>query len=250
MAVQINKIVIGSLCILLAIFIFANISFSRKVEKYKLLYNNQVALNDTLKKESESVYQKLAMEYENDKKIMNQLKQTNRDLYKSIKKNKEEISSLTSLVIKWKNMYIEATAQETTYVDSGGNQVIKVSFDQKCGPVRVFGSTVTPPPKVDIRLSMEPIGLKVVITQIPGNQWNSRLEISDNYKDYLVADRVDVDVNPIEQNSDSYVLGFGYGYPYGLKANIGYKWKNHIGLIAFGKGMAGADYMYLFRKRK
>jgi hypothetical protein len=221
--------------------------YNKNVEHGRQLHN-LIAQADSLKEESDGVYQRLAIEITSNKDLREQLKVLGDDLYKVIKAKDEEINSLSRLVLKWQTMYLQILAVDSTSQDNAGNTVTHIIFkDYKYGPITISGMASTPPPVVEMKLSMQPMGISVVITQLSDLSWNSRVVVSDNYKDFIELESLDVSVKPLEKASNAIAIGLGFGYPYGLKGNVGYKFKSHLGAITLGKGMAGVDYYYLFK---
>ena len=220
-----------------------------KINDYQTRLNNQISLNDTLKQEAESVYQKLAIEKASSAEVIENLKNSNKALYSVIKKKDEKIISLASTSIKWKNLYLQIVATDSSIIDSLGNIIRIVKFNRDYGFLKISGRTYTPPPTAKLDLQFQPITFDIIVTQRKDGLWNSRVSFSEEYAKYLVVDDINVDVVPLLTDYNAYLLGIGFGYPYGIRGNFGYKYKRHLIIGSLGKEAVGIDYNFLFKRK-
>jgi hypothetical protein len=147
-----------------------------------------------------------------------------------LKKNKDEILYLNSIIVKLKSQTSTGSAVQTTVASTTQtSDRIKIEFSKDFGYARVDGFTLSNPPEYNLSLSQgsEPLKLTLVIAQQKDKSWKSIVSSSDSN---VAVDIGITSVNPIMLDTKWYEnlklnfdMGFGDGalIGAGASANIG-----------------------------
>lgn len=95
------------------------------------------------------------------------------ELGKEIKKNKEQILTLNSAVVKWKKAYEGLASANQTDVPEGDKVRKKVNFNKDFGYIGVSGHTLTDPAEAYVKVEqLRPLKITMAVTQAKDRTWN------------------------------------------------------------------------------
>ena len=238
---KINKdnILYGLIIILILLLIGG--SWYMKNEQKKLYEEvqkgNQIIVEmDKTTKESEGQYTKLVNYFNTDKELNKQLKDQNKELYKLIEKQREQLLMINNTVISLKGQLAEgfgSVNQSDTnkidlklrYPNEGDNFI---SWDGYVNRNNAFYSG---------EWKFGKLPLQVILTETERGMWRSRLIGPD----WLVVDSMEVNSLPLpvieKQSNFGLILGGGYINSFnpngsnGISVGAGLKFKNHSLII-------------------
>lgn len=247
-------IVVG---LLLTISIYINIKQQLHIREK----DNQIYVTDSLRKIDSTKYCNIAIEYQNSKQANNDLKRQNEGLLEEIQKGKEQITTLTNLVLKIKNQ--QFTHYDTVTVFKVKDSIIQVpigddivKFDEKNDIMRVYGETSLYPKK-GYKMNFEgiPFSVDLVLTEDENGVFKSYLDTKT--KD---LEAVKINTRVLRYNDVSFWKDFSsivglnlttkntfidFGLLYkkvGLKVIGGYDYQNYT--IEKGNLYYGAGFVY------
>ena len=122
------------LIILLVIILFLGWkinSINESNEDVQDALKKSIIMNDSLTKEADGRYAKLVNYYNTEKDLKNELKKSNEDLYKVIKKEDEKILNLTSAVITLQGIVNEGFVNLDSIDTNKVHLAIKYPNDKK-----------------------------------------------------------------------------------------------------------------------
>ena len=214
--------------VLIGEYFYYQIELKEREAEIEELYN-KVALSDSLKRVSENGYERLAVKYKESQRLLDELKGRNSTLTEAIEKKNAKIRFLSQIKLRPDTVFVEKPAVEETTI--GGKT--KVSFSEKLGRIKVWGYTETPPPRVKLNVSEDPIELTLVLTQDKIGRW--RTYVDSPIKLSKLETKI-VPYKPSWRERLRFKLGFGVysEKPIGL-AGVGFG-ANEIFLISSGQG--------------
>lgn len=215
--------------------------------------------NDSLRKEKDGQYAKLVNYYSSERDLKNELKESNKELYQTIKKQNERILSLTNAVITLQGQVSEGFGHVDPLDTNKINLALK--YPNEGTPfINWIGS-------VDKRSSyykgdwtFGKLPLQIVLTEEKRGLWKSRLIGPE----WLVVDSMSVNSLPAEQYTENkerklqFMIGGGYYKslsPTGADAiSVGggiNLFSNHNILLNVNTNKEiGVNYYYRFQKYK
>lgn len=168
--------------------------------------------SDLLVKESEGRYAKLVDYYNTEKDLRNQLKRSNEDLYRIIKKQDERLLSITSSVVSLQNKLDEGFGK---FNSADSNQIdIKLTYPTQIDPFITWNGYVdktTAKYKGNWQFGKLPI--QIVVTEESRGLWKHRIIGPD----WFIVDSLTVNsIPPIKYTPDAprkiqFLAGGGYG---------------------------------------
>jgi hypothetical protein len=257
-----DRIVYGSILILILLLIFSNCRYNKMQEKLydEITKGNQAIVEmDRIQKEREGQYAKLVNNFLTEKDLSSELKEQNKELHKQIKKNGERLLMMNNSIITLKGQIDEGFGRfnpdDSTVIDLD----LKYPNDNDWF-VNWYGSidTKTAFYKGDWKFGKLP--LQVILTETERGLWNSRLIGPD----WLLVDSIEVKalkpediVKPREKRNIGFMLGGGYIRDFnpngkdGISLGVGTYYKNHS-LILNGttNSTVGLSYYYRFNSYK
>jgi len=157
--------------VLIGEYFYYQIELKEREAEIEELYN-KAALSDSLKRVSENGYERLAVKYKESQRLLDELKGRNSTLVEAIEKKNAKIRFLSQIKLRPDTVFVEKPAVEETTI--GGKT--KVSFSEKLGRIKVWGYTETPPPRVKLNVSEDPIELTLVLTQDKIGRWRTYVD--------------------------------------------------------------------------
>ena len=199
------KIIVSLLTGLSLFFgVYATIK-QKEEEQKKINALNQLAMLDSVHRETDSAYSRLSQQKDN---LIDILQSKNRDLAEVINKRDENILALSETVVRMRSAHIVIQSQNGGDVSQGteGDRV-RVDFNQTQDPMRVSGFTLTNPAEATIDVAfIRPLRLRTTITQNEDGAWRTYFE-SDWPN--LEIDNIDtvVNPNPVNYHNTGFVIG-------------------------------------------
>lgn len=232
---------------------------NKKIDDVAEELKRSIIENDSLKKEENGRYAKLVDYYKTDKDLKTELKESNSDLYKVIKKQNERILSLTSAVITLQGQVSEGVGQinpnDTNKIDlslkypNDNNPFINWvgNVDKKTAYYKgewVFGK----------------LPLQIVLTEEKRGIWKSRLVGPE----WLIVDSMSINSLPPEKYTATtprklqFLVGGGYNKslvvngPRSLSVGLGLNLfdKHNIIVNTNTNKEIGINYYYKFQSFK
>lgn len=223
--------------------------------------NKMIVEMDKTQKEKDGQYVKLVNFFKTENELKKELKESNKELFKLIKKQDEKLLMLNNTYISLKEGINNGSI---TVVDTNTNgevtrfdMSIKYPNDEK--PFIKWDGSISPITKTyNGKWSFGQLPLQVVLTETERGLWNSRLIGPD----WLIVDSIKVNsLPPKEFNNSSkknnwgfylgggYVKSFNSTNPDGISVGVGLRFKNH-NLIINGttNQTVGFNYYYQFNK--
>jgi len=216
------KILTGFVTLCLIASLTAIVYSNYKLKQLEREHYNLIAKNDSLIIMKHNIASRLSMVDEDNKKLLND----NQDLYNLIKKQREEIKTLSLIKIKYEQLIMAGAGIDTVYIDSTGVTKYKVTFSDSKDGVKIWGYTVTPPPYYELNVDREPLTAVIAIVQDKKKNWRSYIQTSTGKVDSLVTNVVPYrekwyqKIKPIVSasaynNGGKYDFGIGLGVSYG-----------------------------------
>jgi len=218
-----------------------------------------IIMNDSLTKEADGRYVKLVNYYNTEKDLKEQLKKSNEDLYKIIKKNDEKLLSLTSAVITLQGSMSEGFGKfnpnDTNKID------LKLKYpNDKESFINWDGTVDKKSAFYKGEWSFGKLPLEIVLTEEKRGLWKSRLVGPD----WLKVDSMTINSLPASDYSDNDVKTlqflFGAGYIKALSkttnnaisvgGGVSIKGKHYLLLQATTNKELGINYYYNFQNFK
>lgn len=142
---------------------------------------NAVASRDKTIETQQGVYHKLTLEMTDLRGTLDSKDEEIKRLNDELKKNKEQLLTATSLVVKWKKAYEAAVAGNQTEVPGENGTVRKkVEFAKDFGYIGVNGWTLTDPAEAWIKVEqLRPLKLSMTISQDKDGAWHTRTTSSE-----------------------------------------------------------------------
>jgi len=232
-----DKVVKITLLVFVALLLSAVIIVGvvKKVNDDKVIeLQNQIASKDTTIETQKGLYEKLSLQSDDLKDLLDKSDAQNKTLIKALEANREELLTANSLVIKWKHAYEAEVAGHQTEippVNPGGVARKKVEFDKDFGYLVVHGYTLTDPPQAYINVSQgRPLKLTIAVSQDKNGVWRSRTTSSEENMQVEIAL---ASVNPFMLESRWYenigvgadLAGGQAGTGFGILAGVGASYK-------------------------
>lgn len=219
--------------------------------------NIEIVKNSKLIKEKDGQYSKFVNNFNEQKDLLKQLKEENRDLYKTIKKNDEKLLMINNSIISLQGKMIEGFGK---FNPNDSNLIdLKIKYpDDKDWFISWDGSIhkKTAHYKGDWKFGSLP--LQIVLTETEKGIWNSRLIGPE----WLKVEKMEINaikpediVSPYvpEQRNIGFMFGGGYVKSFatninnGLSVGAGLFFKNHSFIInGTSTNTIGFNYYYRF----
>lgn len=248
-----DKVLYG-LIIALILLLIGSTMYNRNQQNKlykKIEENNQTIINmDKTTKEKDGQYAKLVDYFTTEKQLNQQLREENKDLYKTIKKQDEKLLMINNTIISMKTKIEEGfgsiSKTDTNIID------LKLEYPSKDSSFISWSGYVnrkTAYYKGDWSFGKLP--LKIIMTETDKGLWKSRMVGPE----WLVVDSVQVNSLPLNkiEPKNKYGLMLGGGYINSLDPNIlnafsiggGIKLKNHNFIINLSTNQTiGFNYYY------
>ena len=177
---------IGLIVLLVALVIFGAVRKSQ-YESQVIQLQNAVAARDQTIETQKGVYQKLAIQSDNLKGLLDQKDEQLKLLEKQLKKSGDDLLTANTLIVKLKKDLASAGNGTTIPVDPVKPGFVGVGFDTKqdLSPFRVTGSTLADcdrkePSTFNVKLSQEkPLRLSVIVSQSNDGTWKTSTTSSE-----------------------------------------------------------------------
>lgn len=190
----------------------------------------------------DGLYSRLAVEHDDLKSLLSSKDSDITKLKDELKKSKDDILSVSSLVVKWKSAYQSiANAKQTELPSSGptsGPSRLRVDFDKDFGPFIVSGYTLTDPAYAWLMIKQgKPLRLTLALTQQKDKSWRTLVSSSD---ENVTVDVAISAVNPLvlqpkwyeKISFDATVAGGSTQSGFGALLGLGVSYK--LGPVSFG----------------
>lgn len=151
---------------------------------------NEIAAKAETIEIQQGLYSKLSLESKNLIDLLSSKDDEVVKLRDELKKSKDDILSVTSLVLKWKSAYQSvANATQTEIPASGPAGIrLRVDFDKDFGPFVVKGYSLTNPAYAWLEVTQgRPLRLSLAITQQKDRSWRTIVASSEENMDVDVA---------------------------------------------------------------
>ncbi len=217
-----------------------------------------IIINDSLTKEADGRYVKLVNYYNTEKDLKNELKKSNEDLYKVIKKEGEKILSLTSAVITLQGIVNEGFVNLDSIDTNKVHLAIKYPDDKKPF-IKWDGSIDKLSNYYKGEWSFGELPLQIVLTEEKRGLWKSRLVGPE----WLKVDSMSINSLPPQDYDDNtlkklqFFVGGGYikslsEGPNGviIGGGLSYNGKHNLLLQATTNKELGLSYYYNFQTKK
>jgi hypothetical protein len=218
-----------------------------------------IIAGDSLQKEKDGQYAKLVDYYKSEKDLKNELKESNKELYQTVKKNNERILSLTSAVITLQGQVSEGFGHVDPVDTNKINLALKYPSDGESF-INWIGSVDKRSAFYKGDWTFGKLPLQIVLTEEKRGLWKSRLIGPE----WLVVDSMSINSLPAEQYTENkerklqFMIGGGYNRslsPSGA-SSIGIGggvnlFSNHNILVNINTNKeVGVHYYYRFQKYK
>jgi len=218
-----------------------------------------IIMNDSLNKEADGRYAKLVNHYNTEKDLKKELKKSNEDLYKIIKKEGEKILSLTSAVITLQGIVNEGFVSLDS-VDTNKVHLAIKDPDDKKPFIKWDGSIDKLSNYYKGEWSFGELPLQIVLTEEKRGLWKSRLVGPE----WLKVDSMTINSLPPKDYPDEKVKTlqflFGAGYIKALSnttsnaisvgGGISLKGRHYLLIQATTNKELGLNYYYNFQNFK
>lgn len=255
-----DKILFGTIIVLILLLILGNCKNSRITNE---LYSERTKANkaiveaDVLKKEKDGQYAKLVNNFNDQKDMINILKDQNKDLYKELKTNNEKLlmvnNSVISLASKMDEGFGSINKRDTNLID------LKLRYPNSDDWfIDWSGNINRKTAKYEGKWTFGELPLDIILTETDRGIWNSRIVGPD----WLIVNKMEVNALKPEEISQpnipqprkfGVILGGGYNrsfdtnIPSNISIGFGGYVKNHS-LILNGttNKSLGLSYYYRF----
>jgi hypothetical protein len=223
--------------------------------------NKSIVEMDKTTKEKDGQYAKLVYYFDSQKDLMNQLKESNDDLAKTVKKQDERILMLTNTVISMESKMSSGDLAQNEEDSTIFDMSLKYPNSEESF-INWDGSIFTKTKTYQGEWTFGSLPLQVVLTETDRGLWKSRLIGPD----WLLVDSIQVNSLPPQDFSNlpkpsnwGIYLGGGYVRNFntnatttdGLSIGTGVRFKNHNVIInGTTNGTVGFSYYYQFNKLK
>lgn len=254
-----DTILFGVILILMLLLMLSNCrnsNITKQLYEEKIKTNKAIVESDVLKKEKDGQYAKLVNNFNDQKEMINILKDQNKDLYKELKYNNEKIlminNSVISLVSKVDAGFGSINTKDTNLID------LNLRYPNTDGWfIDWTGHINRKTTKYDGKWTFGELPLDVILTETERGIWNSRIIGPD----WLIVDKMEINALKPEQISQPYtpkqrnigfILGGGYVHsfdntiPNGISVGSGIYFKNHS-LILNGTTNRSLGFSYYYR---
>jgi hypothetical protein len=157
-----------------------------------------IIASDSLQKEKDGQYAKLVDYYKSEKDLKNELKESNKELYQTIKKNNERILSLTSAVITLQGQVSEGFGHIDPVDTNKINLALKYPNDKEPF-INWIGSVDKVSTFYKGDWSFGKLPLQIVLTEEKRGLWKSRLIGPE----WLVVDSMSINSLPAEDYTEN-----------------------------------------------
>jgi hypothetical protein len=173
--------------VLLALLTYGGIkqwSYNKTIAKLQ----NDVASKDKTIEVSKGVYEKLALESENLKALLDRTNSEVDSLVKELDKRDEDLLTANNLVVYWKQKYDAKGPGTQTVIPGTPTQPgqpavdrIKVAFAKDFGYLGVEGYTLTSPPEYWVSIAnRRPLKLTLVVGRLKDGSWKADVTSSED----------------------------------------------------------------------
>jgi len=218
-----------------------------------------IIANDSLQKEKDGQYAKLVNYYSSERDLKNELKESNKELYQTIKKQNERILSLTNAVITLQGQVSEGFGRVDPLDTNKINLALKYPND-KDPFINWIGSVDKKTAYYKGDWTFGRLPLQIVLTEEKRGLWKSRLIGPE----WLIVDSMSINSLPAEQYTENkerklqFMVGGGYNRslaPNGANSiSVGggiNLFSNHNILLNVNTNKeVGVNYYYRFQKYK
>ena len=215
--------------------------------------------SDSLKKEKDGQYAKLVDYYKSEKELKKELKETNEELYKVIKKQNERILSLTNAVITLQGQVSEGFGHVDPVDTNKINLALKYPNDKEPF-INWIGSVDKRSAYYKGDWSFGKLPLQIVLTEEKRGLWKSRLIGPE----WLVVDSMSINSLPAEDYTENkerklqFMIGGGYNKSLspsgansiGIGGGVNLFSNHNILLNVNTNKEIGIQYYYRFQKYK
>lgn len=218
-----------------------------------------IIANDSLTKEKDGQYAKLVDYYKSEKDLKNELKESNKELYKTIKSENERILSLTKAVISLQGMMSEGFGQSNS-IDT--NKIdLKLKYpSEKDAFITWSGSVDKISSYYKGEWSFGRLPLQIVLTEEKRGLWKSRLVGPE----WLKVDSMSINSLPAEEYTENkerniqFLVGGSYNSnivpmtmnSLGVGGGVNLYGNHNIILNLATNKTVGISYYYKFKKFK
>jgi len=253
------KIALG-IMIIVVIFLSWKVGSSNNGNDKELIaLRKSIIANDSLTKEKDGQYAKLVDYYNSEKDLKNELKQTNEELFKTIKKQNERLLSLTNVVITLQDMVSEGFGKEDPLDTNQINLTLKYPEDND--PFITWdGSINKNTAHYRGEWSFGKLPLQIVLTEESRGLWKTRVIGPEWFK----LDSLTINSLPPEKYTEviprklQFLLGGSYTKPLtpngsnaiGFGGGINLFDKHNIIINANTNKEIGLHYYYKFKSTK
>lgn len=220
-----DRILYGSIIVLILLLIFNNCQNGRMQKKLSDQLretNKEIVKNSKLIKEKDGQYSKLVNNFNTQKELLKSLKEENKELYKTLKDNNEKILMINKSVISLREKVIEGFGK----FDPKDSNLINLSLkypEDKDWFISWDGSIHTKTAHYQGNWSFGQLPLKIILTETERGLWNNRIIGPE----WLIVDEMEINALKPEEISQPYVpqprnLGFilGGGYIHSFDSSI------------------------------
>jgi hypothetical protein len=203
-------ILIGVLIFVILILAWRTDYLIKQNQKDNDEYKKYIISKDSLLKESDGRYSKLVDYYNTEKDLKNELKKSNEELYKVIRKQGERILSLTNVVVSLEGKINEGTG----YIDKTDTNKINLSlrYPEEKNPFITWNGSVdrtTAFYKGEWVFGKLP--LQIVLTEEKRGLWKTRFIGPDWFKvDSLTINSLPPEQYTPKENLLNFLIGGGY----------------------------------------
>lgn len=227
-ATRLGFVLLGSVVLGLAVYILV----LNKVHQDELAkLRDQLASRDKTIEVQKNVYEKLALETEDLRSLLETKDKEVADLVRQLDQSERLWLAVGKLAVYWKHAYealLEAKQTEEPPVEPGDKPRTKVAFEHDFGYIGVNGYTLSDPPEAFVNIHQNrPLRLALAITQAEDGLWRTSVASSEDDVGVDVAlvavnprvlrprwyEKVELDVDA--GVGDGMLMGLGVSYPIG-----------------------------------
>lgn len=203
-------------------------------DKEKDLLREQLVQQSRLIKSGEGRYEKLLNDYHDQKSLLEELKSSNKDLYKDIQKSNEEIVALTKVVLKFEDKLDSLELNKPIDEVIADRDTLEFSYPNTTDPLIKHFINFNSPTSITSRWNFFPTPIDLVITETESGVFKTNLSTNP----YLSIESLKVQTLPFKPKK---VDNFGWSYGAGMWRGI-----NNIGIDIYG-GIRLKKYNILLR---